>query len=299
MQTCDPRNRTDRLERRDLLISSVALFTFIAELTSRLSGLNDQILLRLNGLAGRSWLFDSLVGLTQENDLLKAGLIGCCFFAAWYSGKTTEQTRAGRKILLTTLIAAVCVMATTKLLSKTIFLPRPAIESQKIYHLSGDNLVELKRTNVRVPLDEESQKEHRELVNGDVESNDLGSFPSDHAGFFLTISLGIFLAYRRIGVIALGWTVFVILAGKLIQGAHAPVDILAGGFVAVTELSVVRLIAKNRLSSVLDVLTSWSFRYAALSSALLFAIVFEISSTLFHVRQALSLLAAARHHLLS
>lgn len=280
------------------MITSVALFTFIAELTSRLSGLNDQVLLRVNGLAGRSWLFDSLVGLTQENDLLKAGIIGCCFFAAWYSGKTTEQTRAGRKILLTTLIAAVCVMATTKALSKTIFLPRPAIESQKIYHLSGDDLVELKRTNVRVPLDEESQKEHRELVNGDVDSNDLGSFPSDHAGFFLTISLGIFLAYRRIGLVALGWTVFVILAGKLIQGAHAPIDILAGGFVAVTELSAVRLIAKNRLDSLLEVLTSWSFKYAALSSALLFAIVFEISSTLFHVRQALALLAAARHHLL-
>jgi membrane-associated phospholipid phosphatase len=280
------------------LISSIALTAFFAELTSQLSGLNDQILLRVNGMAGRSWMFDSLVGLTQENDLLKAGLIGCCFFAAWYSGKSTEQTRAGRKILLTTLIAAICVLGTTKVLSKTIFLPRPAIESQKIYHLSGDNLVEMKRTNVRVPLDEESQKDHRELINGDVQSNDLGSFPSDHAGFFLTISLGIFLAYRRIGLVALGWTVFVILAGKMIQGAHAPIDILAGGAVAAVELSAIRFIAKNRLDRILDTVASWSFKYAALSSALLFAIVFEISSTLFHVRQALSLLAAARHHLL-
>ena len=280
------------------MISSVALTAFLAELTSQLSGLNDQILLRVNGMAGRSWLFDSLVGLTQENDLLKAGLIGCCFFAAWYSGKTTDQTRAGRKILLTTLVAAVCVLGTTKMLSKTIFLPRPAIESQKIYHLSGDSLVELKRTNVRVPLDEESQKDHRELINGDVQSNDLGSFPSDHAGFFLTISLGIFLAYRRIGLVALAWTVFVILAGKMIQGAHAPIDILAGGAVAAVELSAIRFVARNRLDRILDTLASWTFRYAALSSALLFAIVFEISSTLFHVRQALSLLAAARHHLL-
>ena len=280
------------------MISSVALSVFLAELTSQLSGLNDQILLRVNGLAGRSWLFDSLVGLTQENDLLKAGLIGCCFFAAWYSGKTTDQTRAGRKILLTTLIAAVCVLGTTKVLSKTIFLPRPAIESQKIYHLSGDNLVELKRTDVRVPLDEESQKDHRDLVNGDVKSNDLGSFPSDHAGFFLTISLGIFLAYRRIGLVALGWTVFVILAGKMIQGAHAPVDILAGGIVAAAELSAIRFVARNRVNRILDTVTSWSFKYAALSSALLFAVVFEIASTLFHVRHALALLAAARHHLL-
>lgn len=280
------------------MISSLAVLVFLAELTSQLANLNDQILQRVNGMAGRSWLFDSLVGLTQGNDLFKAGLIGCCFFAAWYSGKTIEETRAGRKVLLLTLVAAVCVLGTTKVLSKTIFLPRPAIESQKIYHLSGDALVELKRTNVRVPLDEESQKDHRALVNGDVESNDLGSFPSDHAGFFLTISLGIFLAYRRIGAIALGWTVFVILAGKMIQGAHAPVDILAGGTVALVEFSAIRLVAKNRLDSLLDPVTAWTVRHAAFSSALLFAIVFEISSTLFHVRQALALLAAARHHLL-
>src|SRR5712691_2325061 len=181
----------------------------------------------MNGMAGRSWFFDSIVGLTQGNDLIKAGLIGCCFFAAWYSGKTLEDTRARRKILLTTLIAAVCVLATTKALSHTIFLPRPAIESQKIYHLSGDNLVELKRSAVRVPLDEASQKDHRDLLNGDVQTNDLGSFPSDHASFFLAISLGIFLVSRRIGLIALGWTVFVILTGKMIMGAHAPVDIAA------------------------------------------------------------------------
>jgi len=73
----------------------------------------------------------------------------------------------------------------------------------------------------------------------------------------------------------------------------------AGGVVAFAELSAIRLITKNRLDRVLDAIAGWTIRHAALSSALLFAIVFEISSTLFHVRQALALLAAARHHLLS
>jgi membrane-associated phospholipid phosphatase len=282
------------------LIDSVALSALLAELTGQLTNLNDQILLRMNGMAGRSWLFDSLVALSQENDLVKAGVIGCCFFAAWYSGKTTVETRARRKILLTTLIAAVCVLGTTKALSHTIFLPRPAIESQKIYHLSGDTLVEMKRSNIRIPLDETSQKDHRELVNGDVQTNDLGSFPSDHAGFFLAISLGIWLVSRRIGVIAIGWTVFVILAGKMIQGAHAPIDIVAGGAVAITELSVLRFAAQRRLGHVLlDRVTLWSLKYAALSSALLFAVVFEISSTLIHVRQFLGLLAAVRRHIMT
>ena len=281
------------------MIYSIALSALFAELTARLTNLNDQILAGMNGMAGRSWFFDSIVGLTQGNDLIKAGLIGCCFFAAWYSGKTLEDMRARRKVLLMTLVAAVCVLATTKILSHTIFLPRPAIESQKIYHLSDDNLVAMKRTSVRVPLDEESQKDHRDLVNGDVKTNDLGSFPSDHAGFFLAISLGIFLASRRIGLVAVGWTVFVILAGKMIQAEHSPLDVAAGAAVAITELSVLRMAAQTRLGSILDRVSFWTFKYSALSAALLFAIVFEISSTLFHIRELLALLMAARLHLLA
>ncbi|HKP47824.1 MAG TPA: phosphatase PAP2 family protein, partial [Pyrinomonadaceae bacterium] len=268
-------------------------------LTARLTNLNEQLLHGINGMAGRSWLFDSLVSLTQENDLVKAALIGCCFFAAWYSGKTIEETRERRKVLLLTLVVAMCVITTTKVLSHAIFLPRPAIETQKIYHLEGDQLVEMKRANVRVPLDDESQKDHRELVSGDVQTNDLGSFPSDHAGFFIALSLGIFFASRRIGLVALGWTVFVILAGKLITAAHAPVDVAAGAFVAITEFSVLRMAARTRLGWVLDKLSLLTFKYAALSSAILFAIVFEISSTLFHIRAMLSLVNAARIHFMA
>lgn len=280
------------------MIDSFALSALFAELTARLTNLNDQVLAGLNGMAGRSWYFDSLVGLTQENDLFKAGIIGCCFFAAWYSGKTTDETRGRRKVLLFTLVAAFCVIATTKVLSHTIFVPRPAIESQKIYHLSGDQLVEMKRANVRVPLDESSQKDHRDLLNGDVKTNDLGSFPSDHAGFFLAISLGIFLASRRIGLVALGWTIFVILAGKMITASHAPVDVAAGAAVAIAEFSMLRVAAQSRLGRILDVVTGWTFKYNAWSSALLFLVVFEISSTLFHIRALLALLAAARMHML-
>lgn len=45
---------------------------------------------------------------------------------------------------MVTLVAAVCVIITTKTLSHTIFLPRPAIESRKIYQLQGDQLVLMK-----------------------------------------------------------------------------------------------------------------------------------------------------------
>ena len=183
----------------------LSLFVFIS-IGGWLTSVNNELLLAVNSLAGRSWLFDSVVAFFLDNDLAKAGVIGACFLAAWFGAKDAMTTQR-RKILLLTIVAAVCVIATTKILSKTIFLPRPEIQSQKIYQLEGDQLVEMKRMPVRIPLDEESQKNYHALTSGDVETNDLGSFPSDHAGFFLVISLGIWLASRRLGWLALGWTV--------------------------------------------------------------------------------------------
>lgn len=280
-----------------MTMAVVFSFSFIS-LGGRLTELNEQLLLGINSLAGRSWLFDSIVAFFQDNDLAKAGVIGCCFLAAWYGGKSIDGINTRRKILIVTLIAAVFVIATTKVLSHTIFLPRPEIQSQKIFRLEGDQLVEMKRIPVRIPLDETSQKDYRALSSGDVQTNDLGSFPSDHAGFFLAISLGIWLASRRLGLIALGWTLFVILAGRVISAHHTPLDIAAGAAVAIAELAIIQWTVRKSLSGWLNKLTGLTLRYSALSSAIIFAAVFEVSSTLVHVRAFLGLLAAMRRHVL-
>lgn len=280
------------------MTAGIFLFSLLTSLASGVTELNDHLLLRINGLAGRSWLFDSLVAFFQDNDLAKAGVVGCCFLAAWYGSKSDSGTSARRKILIVTLIAAVFVITTTKVISHTIFLPRPEIQSQKIYRLEGDQLVEMKRMPVRIPLDETSQKDYRALLSGDVETNDLGSFPSDHAGFFITISLGIWLASRRLGWLALGWTFLVILAGKMIGAQHTPLDIAAGAAVAVGELAVIQYVLRKRFSGWLDKLSGLTLRYSALSSALIFLVAFEVSSTMIHIRAFFGLLAAMRRHVL-
>jgi len=267
-------------------------------LAGRLIDLNDQLSIGINSLAGQSWIFDNILGFFRYNDLAKAGVIGCCFLAAWYGAKSRQSTTERRKILITTLVAAVFVIGTTKLLSHAIFLPRPDIQSQKIYRLDGDQLIEMKRVPVRVPLDETSQKDHRALLNGDVDTNDLGSFPSDHAGFFVAISLGIWLACRRLGWLALGWTVFVIIGGKIISGEHTLLDVAAGAIIAIGELSVMQYFARKPFGWLLDKLTPLTLRYGAISSALVFLVAFEMSSTLIHVRALLGLLAAMRRHVM-
>jgi len=280
------------------VIGTVLISLMAGSLSGWFTHLNDQILLGINSIAGRSWLFDSIVAFFIDNDLAKAGVIGGCFLAAWYGGKTIESTNARRKILITTLVAAVFVITTTKVLSKTIFLPRPEIQTQKIYRLEGDELVEMKRMPVRTMLDEESQKDHRALLSGDIDSNDLGSFPSDHAGFFIAISLGILLASRRIGLLALGWSIFVILGGKLISGQHTPLDIAAGATVAIAELALIQYVVRRSFRGWLDKLTGLTLRYSALSSAIIFLVAFEVSSTMIHIRAFLGFLAVMRRHVL-
>lgn len=102
------------------MTAGIFLFSLLTSLASGLTELNDNLLLRINGLAGRSWLFDSLVAFFQDNDLAKAGVVGCCFLAAWYGSKSDSGTSARRKILIVTLIAAVFVITTTKLLSHNL-----------------------------------------------------------------------------------------------------------------------------------------------------------------------------------
>jgi membrane-associated phospholipid phosphatase len=280
------------------VIGTVIISLVAASFTGWFTQLNDQILLGINSIAGRSWLFDSIVAFFIDNDLAKAGVIGGCFLAAWYGGKSIESTNARRRILITTLVAAICVITTTKVLSKTIFLPRPEIQTQKIYRLEGDQLVEMKRMPVRTMLDDESQKDHRALLSGDIDSNDLGSFPSDHAGFFIAISLGILLASRRIGLLALGWSIFVILGGKLISGQHTPLDVAAGATVAIAELALIQYVVRKGFPGWLDKLTGLTLRYSALSSAIVFLIAFEVSSTMIHIRAFLGFLAVMRRHVL-
>jgi undecaprenyl-diphosphatase len=288
-----------RQKERIVLVQGISFISALATFQAGPTGLNGYIFRDFNALAGRSWLFDNLVSLVIYNDLIKAAIIGACFFAVWYKKGTPEEVQRVRKILLVTLIASVFVLATTKTLSHVIFLPRPIVQSQKLYHLKGENLVEYQRVPVRVPLDEQSRQKYQKYLQGFLDSNDLGTLPSDHAGFFITLALGIWFASRRIGLLALAWTIFVILPSKIIAAQHTPLDVLAGAAIAVAWLTLSLYLARLRLPGrLLEKGAHLTLRYSAASSALIFIVVFEFSSTLNHVEPILSVLSAVGKRLL-
>lgn len=259
---------------------------------------NDYLYQTLNGVVGHSQILDNLIGLPLENNLVKAGFIGACFMYVWLKGGTEAEILGRRKILLITLVSMIFVIGVTKTLSKTIFLPRPYVQSQKAFHLENEQLVESPRLSYRVPLDEENQKSYQALVRGEVHQNDLGSFPSDHAGFFMTFAVGILLACRFVGFFALAWTLFVALGSRVITGQHSPLDITVGSGIGIAILLSLQFLIGRAGKTLFDPVVKWTLKNSALATAIIFIFVFEATNTLENVRPILKLAKETAKHLI-
>ena len=251
-----------------------------------LIAISDALYALINGLSGRSWLFDTLVALPMENPLVKAGPVAACFAFAWYKAGDEAAIRRRRSVLLITLLSLVAIVAVTRSLSNSIFIPRPFIQSQTLYELDQKALVEAPKRAHRVPLEGEYRDRYSAVTRGDIVPNDLGSFPSDHAGFYFALALGILLAHRGAGLLAIGWTLFVILFSRVATGMHSPLDIAAGAAIGAGLLLPLQFVFRRWGGVVLRPLSGWTLRYPGLSGAALFLILFEAASTLENARHA-------------
>jgi undecaprenyl-diphosphatase len=251
-----------------------------------LLGASDGLYLLLNGLAGRSWLFDSLVALAIDNNFVKAAPIAAAFLFAWQRGSGAERLRA-RRILLVSLASLLAVLGATKVIADSVFLPRPFVQSQQSYHLEGGRLVESPRLAYRAPQEGFSHGRFERLRAGEIEDNDLASFPSDHAAFYFALALGIFLASRVAGGFALGWAVIVICGSRMITGTHSPLDIVAGIAIGGALLLGAQWLAARFARRPLEWAAGLTERYAAAASALLFLALFEVANTLDGIREVM------------
>jgi undecaprenyl-diphosphatase len=249
-----------------------------------LVSLSDAAFAALNGLTGRSWLLDALISLPVDNPLVKAGPVGAAFVYAWHSGADEAEARRRRSVLIVTVGALFLVLATSKTIGERIFLPRPFVQSQTAWHLEEGRLVESRTLPYRAPQYGDAQRRLKALERGDVAGNDLVSFPSDHAAFFFALALGIFLACRRAGTVALAWTIFAILLTRIVTGLHSPLDIVAGAGLGAAILLAAQWLAKRLGRWAVEPAAGWTLRHQALAASILFLVAFEATSVLENVR---------------
>lgn len=71
---------------------------------------------------------------------------------------------------------------------------------------------------------------------------DWSSFPSDHAVMFGALALAIFLLDRRLGWLAIIWTIVVILLPRIYLGAHYPSDLVVGAVIGASIMAGIWLL---------------------------------------------------------
>ena len=241
---------------------------------SAFSGIDQAVFLAANQIVARSWAVDSLIAIALESPMVKAGPLGALFLFAWYRlrGRPVEVRR---RVLALTLLAVFLVAPVTKIFSEGAMEPRPVVLAHPGYGLRDGALVESPRLEVRLLQTGELAGRAESLRQGRVTSNDFDAFPSDHAAIYVAMALGIFLACRLAGVLALLWTAFVVLGLRVAVGMHWLSDILVGAAAGAALLLALQF-AGARLAKRLDpALLRWSQRWQGATAAILFLLLIE------------------------
>ena len=263
-----------------------------------MGGLNEGLFVALNGLVGRSWLFDSFVALALDNIFVKAGPIGACFLYAWYSTRSAKPEAVRRRILLVTLASLFVIAPITKNLSESRLSPRPFLAAEQGYALEEGRLAATRTIPFRTMSTGEMLERTGNLRGGRFDGNDLVTFPSDHAAFFFALALGIFFACRRAGAIALAWAVVVTLASRVMAGMHWPLDIAAGALIGGAVLLLLQLAFAGRRARFLEAVVGWTFRWPGLTAAFLFLLLLEAANTMQTLKRLLELASSVAGRLM-
>ncbi|MDQ4088084.1 MAG: phosphatase PAP2 family protein [Pseudomonadota bacterium] len=261
-------------------------------------GLNGDLFEALNAIAGRSWAIDSLIALGLDSLVVKAGPIGACFFYAWYRAGDAASEAARRHILLVTLASLFLIAPLTKNLSDAWLAPRPFLMAEQTYVLQDGGLSEAPRVQMRSVQSGEMVGRAQRLREGHVSGNDLVSFPSDHAAFFIALSLGIWLASRAAGAIALAWTLIVTLGSRVAAGMHWPADIGAGAMIGAAMLLLVQLAFAGRRAGLWEPVLRWASRFPGVTAAFLFLLLIEAANTMQTLKRGLEIASSVAGRLL-
>jgi undecaprenyl-diphosphatase len=209
------------------------------------------ILKFFNHFAFRSALFDYMVeGVEKFYFTRGLGLI-CLLWWIWFRGGA--HARRDREIVVATAVATFVSLFLGRFLAHWLpFRIRPFVNPQ---------------LGMRFP--------HEVTCTGPM-LRSWSSFPSDHAMMWFAVATGIYLASRRLGVIAFIYAFVFICLPRIYLGMHYPTDILAGIVLGIVIcLLINRAWFRERIAGpALD----WSVRYQGVFYVFVFLLSFELAS---------------------
>lgn len=210
---------------------------------SVVASFDDSILGFLNSFSQRSWLFDHLVSAFEGEALLKGGVLTAFLWWAWFREQEKERNRP---ILIAGSIAAIVSLALCRFAAFALpYRERPAFTPA---------------LHFRRPLGIDPTT----LIHW-------SSFPSDHAGIFISIATTLFFVSRRAGTAAALYTVAAICFPRVYTGDHYPSDIVIGAAIGMTVTCL--LLRPN----IRDLLAKWPLRLLRSEPALFYVCAYVAS----------------------
>ena len=203
---------------------------------------------------------DRLIGLWTSSTLLKGGVLVALFYWAWFS--FTADSRE-RNILLITLISTPVIVLIARLLALNLpFRARP---------IHDENL------NFTLPtgISENAQE-------------GMTCFPSDHAVLYFSLAVGILLVSKRLGLVAILYTLIFIGLPRIYVGFHYPTDILGGFLIGGALILISIYLFAN--SIITTRINDWTEKQPGAFYALFFLTTFQIANLFNESRQIARLL---------
>src|SRR5512140_351802 len=188
-------------------------------------GLDSTVTVFINSYAHKSSLFDLFMHLVMDSGLLKGGFFMAILWWVWFKGGEHEfRFRYDREVVMATIVGALFAVLCAKFIEFAMpHHPRPM----------NDPLL-----HFQIPYG---------VPQGEVDWwEGHSSFPSDHAAMFFALAAGLFYASRKLGWVALIYTVILIAIPRLYNGAHYFSDLLAGALIGIVAGRVVNIFSLRK-----------------------------------------------------
>ena len=220
-----------------------------------MNSFDADILRFLNQFARRSLTWDGFVATLEYASLFKGAAITGGFLWIWFR-EGENKTRDREFVPLSLLASAASVLLARALALTLPFRERP---------LRNPSL------HFQLPY----------VMNLETLRN-WSSFPSDHAAFSFTAATCLLFVSRRLGILALLYSFFVICFPRVYLGIHYPTDIVVGALLGVAMAFWVKLSPLR--TAVARPFVRWEKVYPSRFYTIFFVVTFEFAEMFDSVR---------------